>query len=208
MSHSQLRSYLQETLQKASISRGKIPGLLGYQNISKALRRFDELLNGNISDQELINRLRASNIFSGPELEKALRETAHQQMIDNQEREMTRELRFRRAFVPHGWIETELNGRREPRGMILMAIRRDKMIHLPRTLISANEQLGKIGSYFNALCNDPNSIINSGTIFGDPVRILYRNTFDSCHVYDIQKRRFTGRKSVNWRSDEIKCLYN
>ena len=208
MSHSQLHSFLQSRLQRASLSRGNIPGLLGYQNVAKALRKFDELLKGTITDEEFINRLRTSNIFSGHDLEKALTETAHQQMIDKREHDLTRELRFRKAFVPHGWIETELNGRCQPRGMILMAIRRDKMIHLPEQLTYGNAKLGEVGSYFNALCNDPKSIINSGTIFGDPMRILYRNAFDSGHVFDIQKRKFAGKRNINYQTEEFRYLYN
>lgn len=209
MKRSPIHDFVCETLKTKSIQRGNIPSILGYNNSAKALRRLDKLLEGDIQDKEFINRLRASAEFSGPKLEQALQQTAHKLYIDNQERDLTRELQFRRKFVPHGWIETELNGRREPRGMILMAIRREKMIHLPSELLrgTRGHNLGRVGTYFGQLCNDPQSKINNAEIFGDPVRILYRNEFDSCHVYDIRQRKFTGTKLVNWKTDEIKFLY-
>jgi hypothetical protein len=57
------------------------------------------------------------------------------------------------------------------------------------------------------LCTDPKSKINNSEIFGDPVRILYRNEFDSSYVYDIKQCRFMGTKRIDWKTDEIKYMY-
>lgn len=209
MKRSPIQEYVHQTLKAQSIQRGNIPGILGYSNTAKALRRLDKLLEGELKDTDFIERLRASPQFAGPKLEEAIRQTKRNSEINRNEQEMSKELRCRRAFVPHGWIETELNGRREPRGMILMAMRREKMIHIPSELLRGTGKLhlGRVGTYFGELCNDPQSKINSAEIFGDPVRILFRNEFDLCHVYDIKQRKFTGTKSVNWKTDEIKFLY-
>jgi len=209
MKRSPIKDYVLETMKAQSIQRGNIPGILGYNNTAKALRRLDKLLAGELTDKEFINKMRASTQFSGAKLEEAIRKTERQCEINKHEQEMTRELQFKRAFVPHGWIETELNGRREPRGMILMAIRREKMIHLPSELLrdTGKQHIGRVGKYFEELCTDPKSKINNSGIFGDPVRILYRNEFDSSYVYDIKQCRFMGTKRIDWKTDEIKYLY-
>ena len=204
-----MQEYMKSQMQKHNIKRGQIPGLLGYKNTAKALRRFDALLAGNLDDKDFIECMRRCAYFSGPGFEKALQAVAHKRNIDRQEYQLTRELRFRKEFRPHGWIETELKGGREPRGMIRMAIPNRKFIHIPDEVLRGYEirKLGIIKKYFDDLCNDLSSKIYQAMIFGKPVRILFRDRFDQCHIYDLEQRRFIGRKSLDWKKDEIKCLY-
>ena len=204
-----MQEYMKSQMHKHDIKRGQIPALLGYKNTAKALRRLDALLAGNLEDKEFIACIRKSAYFLGPGFEKALHAVAHKQIIDRQEYQLTRELRFRKQFKPHGWIETDLKGGREPRGMIRMAIPSKKFIHIPDEVLRGYSKgtLGIIKNYFDALCNDLSSKIYQSMIFGKPVRILFRDRFDHCHIYDLEQRRFIGKKSLDWKKDEIKCLY-
>ena len=204
-----MQEYIKSQMQKHAIKRGQIPGLLGYTNSAKGLRRFDALLAGKLEDKQFIESMRKSTYFGGPKFEKALQAVAHKQSIDRQEYQLTRELRFRKQFRPHGWIETDLKGGREPRGMICMAIPKTKHIHLPDELFERKKGniLTKVRKYFIKLIEDSESKVNQCTIFGEPVRILFRDRFDHCHVFDIRSREFVSTKYVDWRNDEIKCLY-
>lgn len=209
MKKTSLREFVESTLKLHSITRGNVPEILGFKNSTKALRRLDELMNGNTQDEEFINRLRASYYFSGIKLEQAIRETAHKNNVDRKEIEKTRELRFRNEFIPHGWLVTDLGGRDKPRGMICMAIPREKYITIPSQIIQGCEQelVIRVGKYFNTLCEESKSKVNTSHIFGEPIRILFRYDFDHCHVYDIKSRKFIGTRSVNWKTDECKYLY-
>lgn len=204
-----MQEYMKSQMQKHKIQRGQIPALLGYKNTAKALRRFDALLAGNLEDKDFIECIRRSSYFSGSGFEKAIEAVAHKQIIDRQEYQLSRELKFRKQFRPHGWIETELKGGIEPRGMIRMAIPSKKFIHVPDEVMReySKGKLGIIKKYFDALCNDLSSKIYQSMMFGKPVRILFRDRFDHCHIYDLEQRKFIGKKSLDWKKDEIKCLY-
>lgn len=204
-----LKEYIQQCIAQHGLKRGEIPRILGFTNSNKALRRFDAVLSGNVSDVDFIKRLRNSSYFGGPGLESALQGTIRKQVIDEQERNLTNELRHRRAFCRHGWIETELKGANPPRGMICMAIPKTKYIHIPDEVFRNRRGniLSIVGKYFNQLIDDQESKVNQCTIFGEPVRILFRDSFDHCHVFDIKRRSFVGKRSINWRTDEVKYLY-
>jgi hypothetical protein len=209
MTTTALKDYVQDCLRKHNLRRGDIPTMLGLTNANKALRRLDAVLSGNLNDAEMINRLRSSANFGGAGFEKALNATKHKIEVDKHEYNLTKELKHRKAFRPHGWIETDLKGGREPRGMICMAIPKTKFIHLPDELFRKRKGniLTIVGKYFNQLIDDQESKVNQCTIFGEPVRILFRDEFDHCHVFDIKLRRFVSSKRVDWKQDEVKCLY-
>jgi len=209
MKKTALNEYVLLCLKQHNKKRGDIPSLLGLTNANKALRRFDALLSGNLQDEDMIKRLRSSRCFGGQGLENALLVTSRKIAIDEQERIMTNELRHRRAFRQHGWIETDYKGGHPPRGMICMAIPKTKYIHIPDEVLNKRKGniLSIVGKYFNQLIEDQESKVNQCTIFGEPIRILFRNAFDHCHVFDIQRRCFVGSKSIDWKKDEVKCLY-
>jgi hypothetical protein len=209
MKNTALNDYVQDCLQKYNRCRGDIPEMLGLTNTNKALRRLDAVLSGNLQDEDMIKRLRSSSCFGGAGLEDALRGTTRKIEIDEHERILTKELRHRQAFRQHGWIETDLKGGKAPRGIICIAIPITKFIYLPDELLTNGEEeiLLRVGRYFNQLIDDKNSKVNESSIFGEPIRILFRDSFDHCHVFDIKRRRFIGTKSIDWKRDEIKCLY-
>lgn len=209
MKQTALKEYVLHCLKMQNKKRGDIPHMLGLTNTNKALRRLDAVLSGNLQDEDMIKRLRSSLHFGGVELEKALKSTARKIQIDEHERIKTKELRHRQAFRQHGWIETDLKGRNPPRGIICIAIPITKFIYLPDEILTNGEGdiLSRVGSYFNQLIDDKNSKVSESSIFGEPVRILFRDTFDHCHVFDIKLRAFIGSKPIVWNKDEVKCLY-
>jgi hypothetical protein len=209
MKKTALNEYVLLCLKQHNKKRGDIPSLLGLTNANKALRRIDAVLSGNLQDEDMIKRLRSSSCFGGPGLEDALRGTSRKIEIDENERIITKELRHRQAFRQHGWIETDLKGRNPPRGIICIAIPTTKFIYLPDEILTNGEGdiLSRVGSYFNQLIDDKNSKVSESSIFGEPVRILFRDTFDHCYVFDIKLRAFIGSKPIVWNKDEVKCLY-
>ena len=183
-----LHAYLAQQCAQYKIRRGVIPSLLHFSNENKALRRYDALLRGNLSDADLIERIRACPLLAGEHFDEALEETRRYVDASRKERLLADELRARAAFTPHLWVVPE-NKIPSPIFVVAMlGVETFKRFEIPEEIASLSNPgdiLIALGSMLKERCRDRAYMASP---FGRAVQVLYRDTFDHSYVYDIEQQ--------------------
>jgi hypothetical protein len=183
-----LHAYLAQQCAQHKIRRGTIPSLLHISNANKALRRYDALLRGNLSDADLIERIRACPLLAGEHFDEALEETRRYVDASRKERLLADELRARAAFTPHLWVVPE-NKIPSPIFVVAMlGVATFKRVEIPEEIASLSNTgdiLIALGSMLKERCRDRAYMASP---FGRAVQVLYRDTYDHSYVYDIEQQ--------------------
>lgn len=183
-----LHAYLAQQCAQHKIRRGTIPSLLHISNANKALRRYDALLRGDLSDADLIERIRACPLLAGEHFDEALEETRRYVDASRKERLLADELRARAAFTPHLWVVPE-NKIPSPIFVVAMlGVATLKRVEIPEEIASLSNPgdiLIAMGSMLKERCNDRAYMASP---FGRAVQVLYRDTYDHSYVYDIEQQ--------------------
>jgi hypothetical protein len=183
-----LHAYLAQQCAQYKIRRGVIPSLLHLSNESKALRRYDALLRGDLSDADLIERIRACPLLAGEHFDEALEETRRYVDASRKERLLADELRARAAFTPHLWVVPE-NKIPSPIFVVAMlGVETFKRYEIPEEIASLSNTgdiLIALGSMLKERCKDREYMASP---FGRVVQVLYRDTYDHSYVYDIEQQ--------------------
>jgi hypothetical protein len=183
-----LHAYLAQQCAQHKIRRGTIPSLLHISNANKALRRYDALLRGNLSDADLIERIRACPLLAGEHFDEALEETRRYVDASRKERLLADELRARAAFTPHLWVVPE-NKIPSPIFVVAMlGVATFKRVEIPEEIASLSNTgdiLIALGSMLKERCKDRAYMASP---FGRAVQVLYRDTYDHSYVYDIEQQ--------------------
>jgi hypothetical protein len=183
-----LHAYLAQQCAQHKIRRGVIPSLLHFSNANKALRRYDALLRGDLSDAVLIERIRACPLLAGEHFDEALEETRRYVDASRKERLLADELRARAAFTPHLWVVPE-NKIPSPIFVVAMlGVETFKRFEIPEEIASLSNPgdiLIALGSILKERCNDRAYMASP---FGRAVQVLYRDTYDHSYVYDIEQQ--------------------
>jgi hypothetical protein len=183
-----LHAYLAQQCAQHKIRRGTIPSLLHISNANKALRRYDALLRGNLSDADLIERIRACPLLAGEHFDEALEETRRYVDASRKERLLADELRARAAFTPHLWVVPE-NKIPSPIFVVAMlGVATFKRVEIPEEIASLSNTgdiLIALGSILKERCSDRAYMASP---FGRAVQVLYRDTYDHSYVYDIEQQ--------------------
>jgi hypothetical protein len=183
-----LHAYLAQQCAQHKIRRGTIPSLLHISNANKALRRYDALLRGDLSDADLIERIRACPLLAGEHFDEALEETRRYVDASRKERLLADELRARAAFTPHLWVVPE-NKIPSPIFVVAMlGVETFKRFEIPEEIASLSNPgdiLIALGSILKERCNDRAYMASP---FGRAVQVLYRDTYDHSYVYDIEQQ--------------------
>lgn len=197
-----IHSYISLCLKRHNLRRGDIPSLLGSKNPNKFLRRFDAFLSGNLSDKDLIARCRSCSIFAGKEFEQALEDTKQENISFYKKSLIAAELKARAEFTPHIWTVHKNSIPSPIFPVALFGINIFKIIDVPKDLIRPlhPEIINSISIYLNEYIEHPPERNVLHTPFGEAIQFLYRYSFDSCLVFDIQKRIFTHSQYFNWKS--------
>ena len=186
----QLHAYLAQQCAQHKIRRGAIPSLLHLSNANKALRRYDALLRGDLSDADLVERIRACPLLAGEHFEEALEETRRYVDASRKERLLADELRARAAFTPHLWVVPE-NKIPSPIFVVAMlGVETFKRFEIPEeigSLSNPGDILIALGSMLKERCSDRAYMASP---FGRAVQVLYRDTYDHSYVYDIEQQRW------------------
>jgi hypothetical protein len=183
-----LHAYLAQQCAQHKIRRGTIPSLLHISNANKALRRYDALLRGDLSDADLIERIRACPLLAGEHFDEALEETRRYVDASRKERLLADELRARAAFTPHLWVVPE-NKIPSPIFVVAMlGVETFKRFEIPEEIASLSNPgdiLIALGSILKERCRDRAYMASP---FGRAVQVLYRDTYDHSYVYDIEQQ--------------------
>jgi hypothetical protein len=183
-----LHAYLAQQCAQHKIRRGTIPSLLHISNANKALRRYDALLRGDLSDADLIERIRACPLLAGEHFDEALEETRRYVDASRKERLLADELRARAAFTPHLWVVPE-NKIPSPIFVVAMlGVETFKRFEIPEEIASLSNPgdiLIALGSMLKERCSDRAYMASP---FGRAVQVLYRDTYDHSYVYDIEQQ--------------------
>ena len=197
-----IHSYISLCLKRHNLRRGDIPSLLGSKNPNKFLRRFDAFLSGNLSDKDLIAKCRSCSIFAGKEFEQALENTKQEKISLYKKTLIAAELKARAQFKPHIWTVHKNSIPSPIFPVALFGINIFKIIDVPKDLIRPlhPEIINSISIYLNEYIEHPPERNVLHTPFGEAIQFLYRYSFDSCLVFDINKRTFTHSQYFNWKS--------
>ena len=197
-----IHSYISLCLKQHNLRRGDIPSLLGSKNPNKFLRRFDAFLSGNLSDKYLIAKCRSCSIFAGKEFEQALENTKQENISLYKKTLIAAELKARAEFTPHIWTVHKNSIPSPIFPVALFGINIFKIIDVPKDLIRPlhPEIINSISIYLNEYIEHPPERNVLHTPFGEAIQFLYRYSFDSCLVFDINKRTFTHSQYFNWKS--------
>jgi hypothetical protein len=183
-----LHAYLAQQCAQHKIRRGVIPSLLHLSNANKALRRYDALLRGDLSDADLIERIRACPLLAGEHFDEALEETRRYVDASRKERLLAAELHARAAFTPHLWVVPE-NKIPSPIFVVAMlGVETFKRFEIPEEIASLSNPgdiLIALGSILKERCRDRAYMASP---FGRAVQVLYRDTYDHSYVYDIEQQ--------------------
>lgn len=197
-----IHSYISLCLKQHNLRRGDIPSLLGSKNPNKFLRRFDAFLSGNLSDKDIIARCRSCSIFAGKEFEQALEHTKKEHISLYKKSLIAAELKAKAEFTPHIWTVHKNSIPSPIFPVALFGINIFKVIDVPKDLIRPlhPEIINKISIYLNEYIEHPPERNVLHTPFGEAIQFLYRYSFDSCLVFDIQKRTFIHSQYFNWKN--------
>lgn len=197
-----IHSYISLCLKQYNLRRGDIPSLLGSKNPNKFLRRFDAFLSGNLSDKDIIARCRSCSIFAGKEFEQALEHTKQEHFSLYKKSLIAAELKAKAEFTPHIWTVHKNSIPSSIFPVALFGINIFKVIDVPKDLITPlhPEIINKISIYLNEYIEHPPERNVLHTPFGEAIQFLYRYSFDSCLVFDIQKRTFIRSQYFNWKN--------
>ena len=197
-----IHSYISLCLKRHNLRRGDIPSLLGSKNPNKFLRRFDSFLSGNLSDKDLIAKCRSCSIFAGKEFEQALENTKQENISLYKKSLIAAELKARADFTPHIWTIHKNSIPSPIFPVALFGINIFKIIDVPKDLIRPlhPEIINSISIYLNEYIEHPPERNVLHTPFGEAIQFLYRYSFDSCLVFDFQKKTFTHSQYFNWKS--------
>lgn len=183
-----IKAYLEQQCVKTGIRRRDIPMLLGYRNTAKALRRYDAFVAGNITDEDIVQRIKQCPKLAGSDFELALAHTAHIQRVAERELLFAHELRDRITFKPHLWFEHE---RSSPTPIIVVAMlgeHRFRCLELTDEIAALPEtdyKLFEIRLMLRDLLEQqPRHPVLMGP-FGRAIRVLYRDTYDHSTVFDL-----------------------
>lgn len=200
----EIKQYLERQCQRNTLRRCDIPGLLGYRNIPKALRRYDAFVNGNITDEWLANRIRCCPVLAGDDFDLALAHTAHRQMVDRKEQGFQKELRRRLSFTPHLWFEHENFLPRMFRPVAQRGEEFFRRLDLPpemdRSLPFEVLLLELRPLLKEFITRNPNHHLLHG-LFGKAVSVVFRDTYDHGYVlnletFDVIDERHTAPRDV------------
>ncbi len=197
-----IHSYISLCLKQHNLRRGDIPSLLGSKNPNKFLRRFDAFLSGNLSDKDIIARCRSCSIFAGKEFEQSLEYSKQEYIKLCQKTLFAAELKSKAEFTPHIWTIHKNSIPSPIFPIALFGINTFKVIDLPKDLITPlhPEIINNISIYLNEYIEHPPERNVLHTPFGEAIQFLYRYSFDSCLVFDIQKRTFIHSQYFNWKN--------
>lgn len=192
----ELKMYFSERCSALRIQRGQIPALLNLTNPNKALRRFDAFLDGGYDDEDLIARIRATTEFGGEEFDRILEEARHRQRCNQRERELADELRARREFVPHVYVDHE---NRVPRPIFAVAFAGGahvfKILALPDHILAIEDlaqRRSAVEHFLTDYITNPPERNLLRSPFGNATRMLYRETYDTYVIFDLAAMAFTG----------------
>ena len=153
----QLHEYLAQQCAQHKIRRGAIPSLLHLSNANKVLRRYDALLHGDLSDADLVERIRACPLLAGEHFEEVLDDTRRYVEACRKERLLADELRARAAFTPHLWVVPE-NKIPSPIFVVAMlGVETFKRFEIPEeigSLSNPGDILIALGSMLEERCSD------------------------------------------------------
>ena len=197
-----IHSYISLCLKQHNLRRGDIPSLLGSKNPNKFLRRFDAFLSGNLSDKDIIARCRSCSIFAGEEFEHSLEYSKQEYIKLCQKTLYAAELKAKAEFTHHIWTVHKNSIPSPIFPVALFGINIFKVIDVPKDLIRPlhPEIINKISIYLNEYIEHPPERNVLHTPFGEAIQFLYRYSFDSCLVFDIQKRTFIHSQYFNWKN--------
>jgi len=197
-----IHSYISLCLKQHNLRRGNIPSLLGSKNPNKFLRRFDAFLSGNLSDKDIITRCRSCSIFAGKEFEQSLEYSKQEYIKLCQKTLYAAELKAKAEFTPHIWTVHKNSIPSPIFPIALFGINIFKVIDVPKDLITPlhPEIINNISIYLNEYIENPPERNVLHTPFGEAIQFLYRYSFDSCLVFDIQKRKFIRSQYFNWKN--------
>lgn len=197
-----IHSYISLCLKQHNLRRGDIPSLLGSKNPNKFLRRFDAFLSGNLSDKDIIARCRSCSIFAGKEFEQSLEYSKQEYIKLCQKTLFAAELQAKMEFTPHIWTVHKNSIPSPIFPVALFGINIFKVIDVPKDLIKPlhPEIINNISIYLNEYIEHPPERNVLHTPFGEAIQFLYRYSFDSCLVFDIQKRTFIHSQYFNWKN--------
>jgi hypothetical protein len=183
-----LHAYLAQQCAQHNVRRGAIPSLLQLSNVNKALRRYDALLHGDLSDADLIARIRACPLLAGDSFDEVLEETHQYIEACKRERKLAAELRARAAFTPHLWVVPE-NKIPSPIFVVAMlGVETFKRFEIPEEILSLDstgDVLIALGSMLKDRFHDRAYMASP---FGRAVQVLYRDTYDHSYVYDVEQQ--------------------
>ena len=197
-----IHSYISLCLKQHNLRRGDIPSLLGSKYPNKFLRRFDAFLSGNLGDKDIIARCRSCSIFAGKEFEQALEYTKQEHISLYKKSLIAAELKAKAEFTPHIWTVHKNSIPSPIFPVALFGINIFKVIDVPKDLIRPlhPEIINNISIYLNEYIEHPPERNVLHTPFGEAIQFLYRYSFDSCLVFDIQKRTFIHSQYFNWKN--------
>jgi hypothetical protein len=197
-----IHSYISLCLKQHNLRRGDIPSLLGSKNPNKFLRRFDAFLSGNLSDKDIIARCRSCSIFAGKDFEHSLEYSKQEYIKLCQKTLFAAELQAKMEFTPHIWTVHKNSIPSPIFPVALFGINIFKVIDVPKDLIKPlhPEIINNISIYLNEYIEHPPERNVLHTPFGEAIQFLYRYSFDSCLVFDIQKRTFIHSQYFNWKN--------
>jgi hypothetical protein len=198
--------HLQKQCALHGITRGELTALLGLRNVNKVLRRWDALMQG-AEDADLLDRIRACPQLAGEDFEAVVTEWNLQRERSRQEQLRVQEMKARRAFVPHVWIEHERHRPEHPFFVIAMlGIDHFKRIDLPDEIQACEEsgqRLWMIKELIDRILdeNTEGRLLNGP--FGRAVTFFYRDTFDTAYAYNAAERRFLDHRPYQPRHGQV-----
>ena len=163
------------------LTKPQLASKLGYANIGKGCRQYDEFIGGNVELRFILENLPLALSLPTNEVSSALKIT-RQNIVDAKRQEEERiEAEWRRAFRVHGIIETE---RTIPQPIFIAALTGSvslKFVELASSTEISSYTQQMIDEIQNRLC-DNRAII----VFGKPIGFLINLSPDHAIRYDLE----------------------
>ncbi len=198
-----LGQFILAKAQEAGLSRRDIVPRLGYPNLNKSYRRFDQVIHGNIYNHELLERIAQVLGVDYAEIDAARQATLCEIREEQHQQEADYEARCRAEFRPHLWV---IHERSVPSPIFVVAfcgVDRFLRADLPEGIVNLSrpEQLRVIKEVAQSHYKEKEG---SAIPFGKILGYLYRYTYDASLkltiegevVGEVQGAPSVGRVSI------------
>jgi len=182
-----IQKYVLEKMKEKGIRRPEFVHRIGYSNVSKGCRRFDEFINGKDYNRKIIENIYKAFDVAKEEVDDKLRATKLEIQREIEE-ENARQADFeRKSFVPYLYCHTEY---KRPSSIWLCAmIQADKTRNLPLYFnsLSRKDQNSAVKKLIEEILKRHNGQIPTfGKIICFTVRRDYDDIESERKVYDLK----------------------